>query len=109
MVGFDDRQSCRVGVLVETAARLNHGRWLIDCPNCASATYCEPRNTFAIQWGQPFHCVECGIHDVPVKYPSQAMRNQIEVAVRSRPEKNQNWELGETVAFLLRENAERGI
>ncbi len=109
MVGFDFGQPCSVGLLMETAARLNHGRWLIDCPNCASATYCEPRNQFAIVWGEPFNCVECGIKDVPVRYPAQGMRNQIEVAVRSRPEKHQNWESGETVAFLLRENAERGI
>ncbi len=44
-----------------------------------------------------------------VTYPAPALKNQIEVAVGLREERHRNWEQGETVAFLVRENIERGI
>jgi len=37
----------------EVAARINHGRWLVDCPGCNSA--------LVVDLSEPvFMCVECG-------------------------------------------------
>ena len=97
----------------EVAARINHGRWLVDCPGCNSA--------LVIALSQPvFMCVECGnaANDgkwFTVTVPSN--RKAIEAELLKRPMTgrnpaeaiNRNWEAGETVAALKQENTEHGI
>lgn len=85
--------------------RVNHGRWVVDCPVCLSAqlaSFTDPR----------FLCVTCGNVNVDGKWfrlawPANAAA--IEAALVIRPTENRNWSPGETVADLRRENTEHGI
>ena len=97
----------------EVAARINQGRWLVDCPGCNSA--------LVVDLSQPvFMCVECGnaANDgkwFQVTIPTN--RKAIEAELLKRPwngrnpadAKNRNWEPGETVATLKQENTDHGI
>ena len=97
----------------EVAARINHGRWLVDCGGCNSA--------LVIDLSQPvFMCVECGnaANDgkwFQVTVPTN--RKAIETELLKRPWNgrnpasavNRNWEPGETVAMLKQENTDHGI
>ena len=93
-------------------ARVNHGRWLVDCPGCNSA--------LVIDLDEPVYmCVECGNSAnggawLQVTLPRN--RRAIEAELLKRPfgrnpadAPTRNWEPGETVADLQRENAEHGI
>ena len=73
-------------------AEFNHGRWIVPCPNCASAAYCDGRHDYAIGWGDDFRCIECGVRDVKVVYPD---RLEVEAYMLGRPEANKNWRPGE--------------
>lgn len=86
-------------------AEINHGRWIVKCPSCPGALDAEP--------GVPFFCPDCGNganggKSYSVIFPEN--RGAIEEILLKRPKaENQNWEPGETVAFLLAENAMGGI
>ena len=93
-------------------ARVNHGRWLVDCPGCNSA--------LVIDLDEPVYmCVECGNSAnggawLQVTLPRN--RRAIEAELLKRPfgrnpadAPTRNWEPGETVADLRHENAEHGI
>ena len=95
------------------AARINHGRWLVDCGGCNSA--------LVVDLSHPgFMCVECGNAANEGKWftvtvPSN--RKAIETELLKRPMNgrnpaeavNRNWEPGETVATLRQENTDHGI
>jgi len=94
------------------AARINHGRWLVDCPGCNSA--------LVVDLSQPvFMCVECGNATNDGKWFQVTLprnRRALEAELLQRPfgrnpadAPTRNWEPGETVADLRRENAEHGI
>jgi ribosomal protein L37AE/L43A len=97
----------------EVAARINHGRWLVDCPGCNSA--------LVVDLSEPvFMCVECAnaANDgkwFQVTVPTN--RAAIEIELLKRPMNgrnpaeavNRNWEPGETVATLRQENIDHGI
>ena len=97
----------------EIAARINHGRWLVDCPGCNSA--------LVVDLGQPvFMCVECGNAGNEGKWFQVAIpsnRKAIEAELLKRPMNgrnpaeavNRNWTPGETVATLKQENTDHGI
>ncbi len=85
----------------EVAVRVNHGRWLADCPYCHGAEIARV--------GEPFYCMSCGMagnagHTMTARFPDDAA--QIEHALESRPLENQNWTPGETVEQLIVENEE---
>ena len=100
-------------IMGSVAARINHGRWLADCPGCNSA--------FVMALDQPVYmCVECGNHAndgkwLAVTFP--ANRKAIEDELLKRPwngrnpaeAQNRNWEPGETIATLKKENTDHGI
>lgn len=85
--------------------RVNHGRWIVDCPFCTSAqlaSLTDPR----------FLCAECGNVNadgkwLPIVWPAGA--EVLEAALAIRPTENRNWSPGESVADLHRENTEHGI
>jgi len=84
-------------------ARLNHARWLVDCPFCKGAEI--------VSVGGEFFCQSCGMkenggHPMPVAFPGS--RRQIEVLVQQRPEEHCNW-THETKRDLWRENVDHGI
>jgi len=93
-------------------ARINHGRWLVGCPGCNSALVVDLSELV-------FMCVECGnaAHGgqwLQVTLPRN--RKAIEVELLKRPfgrnpadAPTRNWEPGETVEDLRRENIEHGI
>jgi len=95
------------------AARINHGRWLVDCGGCNSALVVDLSVLV-------FMCVECGNAGNEGKWfqvtvPSN--RKAIEAELLKRPMNgrnpaeavNRNWEPGETVAALKQENTDHGI
>ncbi len=82
-------------------ARLEHGRWLVDCPlpGCAGAQYASKTH-------RQFHCVDCLHQATPaegrwirVKWPANVLEIEEALAERDRPG-NRNWIPGETVAAL---------
>jgi len=97
----------------EVAARINHGRWIVDCGGCNSA--------LVVDLGQPvFMCVECGNAANDGKWFNVTVptdRAAIEIELLKRPMNgrnpasavNRNWEPGETVAALKQENTDHGI
>lgn len=92
------------GTTGKVSARVNHGRWLANCQYCAGAELVEP--------GEVFFCFSCGMkqndgHPAEVVFPKD--RTAIDDALRARAEENQNWEIKETVADLLKENKDNGI
>lgn len=96
---------------VNVVARVDHGRWIADCPNagCTGAEY------VSVSGRQGFFCTECrnaaaGHLSIAVVLPEQAMREQIDAYLSARPvPANRNWRPGETVKDLQRENRERGV
>lgn len=70
-------------------ARVNHGRWMVDCPDCpvgaVLASMTDPR----------FVCVVCGSGPHAVVFPDDQER--IESALVHRPKENRNWSPGEDV------------
>jgi hypothetical protein len=104
-------------------ARINHGRWIVDCPDCKGAEVPERMLKKDI-----FICDECfpgATQGAPedrgaasakaykldmaykIKYPPN--KSKIEDVLRKRPKPNMNWLPGETVEDLERENEAHGV
>jgi ribosomal protein L37AE/L43A len=95
------------------AARINHGRWIVDCPGCNSALVVDLSELV-------FMCVECGNAANDGKWFAVIVpknRKAIEAELLKRPWNgrnpaeavNRNWEPGETLATLKQENTDHGI
>lgn len=84
-------------------ARVNHGRWIADCPFCAGAELVDPIDP-------RFFCMSCdndskGGRWLRVTFPVNLQ--EIEAILESRPSDTfKNWDprVGETAAGLRREN-----
>ncbi len=86
----------------EIEARIDHSRWICDCPNCGSAEFYSEDKLFM--------CSVCGNSNVEgktmkVKLPKE--RKQIEDLLKDRPIKNRNWSPGETLKNLEKENKDK--
>lgn len=87
-------------------ARVEHGRWLVQCDFCAGAQ-------LASRGDRRFFCIDCqnaahGGKWRRVVWPGD--HADIESALLERPvPATRNWNPGETVADLHRENAEYGV
>ena len=87
---------------------VNHGRWVVDCPNCNSAQ-------LASRSDRRFWCVDCRNvwvqgKWVMVTWPSAADEAAIESVLDRRPHaRNANWRPGESVADLIAENTAHGL
>ncbi len=80
--------------------RVNHGRWIVDCPNCNNVE-------FAFEDGL-FFCSQCGKDESrQVIMPNE--RKQIESILGKRLIINRHWNPIETVEVLLTENIKHGI
>jgi ribosomal protein L37AE/L43A len=97
----------------EVSARINHGRWLVDCPGCNSALVVDLTELV-------FMCVECGNNHNDGKWLRVTVprnRKAIEDELLKRPMNgrnpaeavNRNWEPGETLTMLKQENTDHGI
>lgn len=81
-------------------AYVNHGRWVVDCPDCRNAQ-------LACRTDHRFMCNECGNVAVgnlwrPVIWPANAQK--IESLLENRPRENQNWEPDESRVSLATQN-----
>ena len=85
-------------------AVVNQGRWIVRCPFCAGAE---------LMWeDKEFMCLSCfneKAEGKPLKVIIPRNRKAIEAILEKRPLENQNWEVGETIDNLLKENAENGV
>ena len=85
-------------------ARIEHARFIVDCPNCNSAE-------FAFEDGL-FYCSLCNNSDVggkarKVKIPNE--RKQIEAVLAKRQITNRHWYPAETIQDLENENISHGL
>lgn len=87
---------------MELAARLNHGRWLVDCRACPGAGLLN-----RLEPDGRFRCPDCGAGPHAVVVPDD--RDAIEDAVAPREISNRNWRPGETVEDLIAANVEHGV
>lgn len=101
------------GIQGEVAATVNHGRWIVDCPNdgcggAVSASVVHPE----------FYCTECGSrendgHSYQVTFPR--FRAALENVLMKRPAResfsaaNRNWTPDETLAAIKAENIGHGV
>lgn len=77
----------------------NHGRWVVECPDCAGAQIASAAD-------HRFMCTVCANVAVdglwrPVVWPEECA--EIDAALAWRPTVNQNWLPGETVDDLVAE------
>lgn len=86
--------------------RLNHGRWIVDCPDCLSAQVADLAAPYV------FVCAECldaatgrGIAGVR---PNAELVAAVEARTSHRPDANRNWTPGEAIATLELENRLNG-
>ena len=97
----------------EVQANVNHGRWIVDCPNegCGNAIVVSEREPYYI-------CTDCGSQEnggrwYVVAFPPD--KSDIEAVLLERPTirpfdaETRNWSPCETVSTLRRENRQRGI
>lgn len=91
-------------------ARINHGRWLADCP----APYCAGAEVVCTH-DTRFFCESCGMDSfngcyAEVIFPKGRLFKEIERMLLLRGwEKTRNWEPHETTIDLFAQNAEHGI
>jgi len=81
-------------------ARVGHGRWIVDCPNCNNVE-------FAFEDGL-FFCSQCGKEETRQVILSPKCK-QIEEILGKRLIKNRHWKPAETIENLIAENIEHGI
>jgi DNA-directed RNA polymerase subunit M/transcription elongation factor TFIIS len=88
-------------------AYFNHGRWVIDCPNCNGGIRADrDADGNPVPDGGRVTCRDCG-HTYKAKFPNG--KEQAEQVMAQRPIQNQNWFPDtETLADLKAENALRG-
>jgi hypothetical protein len=92
----------RVSDAAHAIARVNHGRWIADCPfGCGGAEYVNPDQLL-------FFCCECrnaktGGRPVKVKMPRAHARIE-ELLLERTQTASRNWSPGETLADLKAEN-----
>lgn len=82
-------------------AFVNKGRWIVVCPLCGGGEYA---------WEEGY-CYCCSCHNSYMGHKYRRLvfpenRAEIEAALIVRPLANRNWNLGETIEDLLRENQE---
>jgi hypothetical protein len=80
---------------------VNDSRWVADC-ECGAGMALSPGVDRAT-------CIECGNRYV-VNWPDDDERQQVEAALLARPNwSTRQWQPGEKIADLERENTERGL
>ena len=96
------------GPLPQYQARINWGRWIVDCPHCNSALDVTTADNQAI-------CLDCGTEWFAIVFTPTPRKRNIETALLKRPGNragifpHSNWYPGESVAHLNLENERMGI
>lgn len=82
-------------------AKVNHGRWLVDCPACGSGAFTHPEWRLAC-------CANCGAVYRGVNFPEQI--EEVTRLLLERPRREtQNWVAGEALWKLRFENRVHGL
>ena len=81
------------------AARINAGRWIVDC-ECGAAAMGDPTFSEA-------RCFHCGAIMTAVTYPPDVA--QLEALLLVRPPDNRHWRPHETLGDVARDNAAHGL
>jgi len=85
-------------------ARVEHSRWIVDCPNCNSAEFAFDDKLF--------FCSLCKNSDIQGKVRKVTIpveRKQIEDILGKRPIINRHWYPNETIKNLESENTKMGV
>lgn len=99
-VPLADAMTAQLGpARIAVAVYANHGRWIIECPDCRGAQIASADD-------RRFMCDECANATVdglwrPVVWPEETA--EIDRALSLRPVENQNWIPGETLDDLATE------
>lgn len=108
MLGVKIPDQSVVADLPPLKARLNRNRWIVDCPDCQGADFVwtddrEPKQ----MCGSCFN-VAVGHKWRRVELPTN--RAQIEAVLKARPiPQNRNWQFGEKLTAMKKENREHGL
>ncbi len=94
-------------------ARVDHGRWIADCPLSIENQPCNGAECVTDD-DKVFICLSCGNTQVngqliPVVFPSKNQRHKFEKSLALRPEANRNWFPGETPKKIAKENRKHKI
>lgn len=82
-------------------ARVEHGRWIVNCSDCRAGLFTAPEIPVAC-------CAECGAVYRRIVFPDDAAA--IANVLLARPlRENQGWLPSETLDDLKRENREHGL
>lgn len=95
----------REGTRGEVRARLEHGRWVADCPACNGAEVVS-------RAAREFFCLSCGNAQnggQPMRAVFPRDRAKIEAALEVRQAPNQHWRPGDTVEELRAMNRAHGL
>ena len=89
-------------------ARVDHGRWIADCPLQRENQACNGAECVTTD-DKVFLCLACGNAElggdlIKVKFPTEKQRKAFEKNLCVRPEANRNWVPGETVKKIAEEN-----
>ena len=90
--------------------KVNHGRWIVECPCCPSAALAGPGFVT-----DRFLCAECqnaaaGGRYFEVEWPDKQTCQRIYTLLTRRPDaENRNWFPGEPGEMLEAENLEHGL
>ncbi len=93
-----------VKIEISAPAIVNHGRWMVRCPWCSGA---EMLYLTKLQ----FLCLSCLNKDADGRFITidlPPFHNAIEVQLLKRPIQFQNYEPGQTIEDLVKENNEHG-
>lgn len=89
-----------------TVARVEDGRWIAECPFCASAQVVSPLDPRYLCAG-PDGCANANVRGAyaSVIFPSEKTRDQLEAVLLERPDRlTRNWMPRESVSDLVAEN-----
>ena len=83
-------------------ARIEHGRWLVDCPSCNGA------ELGGEEWDGVI-CGSCGAEFLTIIWPAPSVRAAIEAVLDVRPQHRQHWFPHEQLKDLEKENEDHGL
>ena len=94
-------------------ARVDHGRWIADCPLQREMQDCKGAECVTTD-DKVFLCLACGNAElggklIKVKFPNENHRHEFEKDLSVRPEANRNWFPGETPQKIAKENRMHGL
>lgn len=88
---------------------VNGGRWVVRCPFCNSAQHASHTDPRFMCVPAPHGCSNESVGGKWLKVQWPKNPELIEAALSPRPMPNRNWKPGESIDYLLAENAAHGV